>query len=70
MILPKICDDGSRSWYKDGMRHRHNGLPAIEWVNGTKFWFKDGKLHRDNDLPAIERASGYKEWWKDGKHLR
>ena len=44
-----------KKWYKDGVLHRDNDLPAIEFANGNKEWYQNGNLHRDNDLPAIER---------------
>jgi len=51
------------AWYKNGKRHREDGLPAIEYGNGHKEWFKKGFVHREDGHPAIEFANGYKEWW-------
>ena len=59
--------DGSKRWYVNGLLHRDNDLPAIEYLNGDKYWFVNGKRHRDNDLPAIECLDGYKRWFLNGK---
>ena len=32
-----ISDNGDRSWWSNGKRHREDG-PAIELNNGVKFW--------------------------------
>jgi hypothetical protein len=61
---------GSEIWYKDGVRHRDDDLPAIIQSNGTKKWYKNGKQHRDNDLPAVIEKNGTKRWYKDGKQHR
>ncbi len=60
-----IDDDGNKYWYKNGLRHRNNDLPACEFANGTKYWYQHGKLHRDNDLPAMEGYDGTKCWYKN-----
>ena len=65
MSNPVIGDYGTRHWYRDGKRHRDDGL-AIEWASGTKRWYRDGKLHRD-DGPAVELANGTKYWYRDGE---
>ena len=56
----EVDDDGNKSWYLNGNRHREDG-PAIEYAGGDKFWYLNGKLHRE-DGPAIEMASGAKFW--------
>jgi hypothetical protein len=58
---------GNKRWYRDGVKHRDDDLPAVECASGTKVWYKDGNLHRDGDLPAIEEADGSKWWYKDDK---
>ncbi len=50
---------------KNGLSHRDNDLPAIEYDNGIKCWYQNGKLHRENDLPAIEGYDGTKCWYKN-----
>lgn len=62
---PSTEEDGTKTWYKDGVKHREDG-PAIEDANGTRSWYKNGKIHRDGDEPAVERADGTKWWYKNG----
>ena len=38
-----ICNDGTKSWYKDGLRHRDNNLPARIWYDGSVDFFKNGE---------------------------
>ena len=59
-------EGGTRFWYKDGVLHRDNDLPAIECANGTREWYKEGEQHRAGDLPAIEYANGARYWYKNG----
>ena len=33
-------DDGSKEWYKNGLKHRDNDLPAVQLNNGNKIWYK------------------------------
>ena len=63
----KVFDNGDKSWYLNGKRHREDG-PAVEWANGYKAWYLNDNRHRD-DGPAIEEANGYKEWYLNGKEL-
>jgi hypothetical protein len=35
--------DGSREWYKDGLRHRDGDRPAIKRATGNREWYKNGK---------------------------
>lgn len=58
---------GTKRWYKEGVLHREEDLPAIEYINRIKIWYKNGLLHRDNDHPAIEDDVGTKKWYKEGK---
>ena len=55
-----------QKWFKNGLLHRDNDLPALIDVYGGHYWFKDGILHRDNNLPAIIYGNGNKEWWING----
>ena len=59
--------DGTKSWYKNGLRHREDG-PAYEGAMGIKEWYLNGKLHRE-DGPAIEYTNGNKSWYLNGKEL-
>jgi len=57
---------GNQFWYKNGLKHRDNDLPAIICSNGTQEWYKNGERHRDNDLPAVIRANGTQYWYQNG----
>jgi hypothetical protein len=60
---------GSKYWYENGLNHRENDLPAIEYPDGAKVWKNNGKFHRENDLPTIEWPDGTKYWFiKDELH--
>jgi len=59
--------DGTKEWWKKGIRHRDGGLPAVEYVDGSKSWWVNGLRHRDDDLPAVECPNGHKEWWIKGE---
>ena len=60
----KVYDNGNKSWYLNGKRHREDG-PAVEYADGSKYWHLKYKLHRE-DGPAIEDANGYKSWYLNG----
>ena len=64
----KVFDDGRKSWFLNGKRHREDG-PAIECSDGHKEWYLNGKRHRE-DGPAVEYANGSKEWYLNGKRHR
>lgn len=57
-------------WYKNGLNHRDDDLPAIEYFDGAKAWKKNGKFHRENDLPAIEWPDGTKYWFIEDKFIK
>ena len=61
---------GDKYWYKNGVKHRDNDLPAGIWRNGNQYWYKNGKQHRDNGLPAVICTSGSQSWYQNGKHHR
>jgi len=69
-VLPTMeeDDEGNKSWYLNGKRHREDG-PAVEGTDGSKFWWLNGKKHRE-DGPAEEYADGDKFWWLNGKQHR
>jgi len=66
---PEIDSNGTKRWYQNGLEHRDNDLPAVEYANGSKEWYSNGKRHRDNDLPACEWANGDKSWYQNGKQV-
>jgi hypothetical protein len=33
-----------KQWYKNGLRHRENDKPAVEYADGGKIWYIDGKF--------------------------
>ena len=57
----KVYDNGDKSWYLNGKRHREDG-PAVEFADGDKSWYLNGDLHRE-DGPAYEGANGDKKWF-------
>jgi hypothetical protein len=36
--------EGLKYWYKNGMHHRDNGLPATIYPNGERIWYKNGNF--------------------------
>jgi len=36
----------NKYWFKNGLRHRDNDLPAMVYNNGNMFWWENGKLIR------------------------
>jgi hypothetical protein len=67
MDNPQIDEDGDKSWYQHGNRHRDDG-PALIYANGDKLWYQHDNIHRD-DGPAVEYANGRKFWYLNNKHL-
>jgi hypothetical protein len=44
---PALIDDfGNIFWYRFGLLHRGNNLPAIIWADGTREWRIDGRYIR------------------------
>lgn len=64
--VPLIMLD-AQHWYRNGVLHRDNDLPAIINKHVSKAWCKNGVFHRDNDLPALVFDNGSCEWYKNGK---
>ena len=63
----KIYNNGSKWYYcENGLLHRANGLPAIEFIDGSKGYYENGKYHRANGLPAVEYADGSKGYYENG----
>jgi len=61
---------GTIFWYKNGLSHRENDLPAIIYNTGTMAWFINGERHRGNNLPAVIYYNGTMSWYKDGKLIK
>jgi len=40
-----IFNCGTKIWYKDGLDHRDNNLPAIIWSNGNYPFYKNGQQY-------------------------
>ena len=53
---------GNQFWYKDGLRHREDDLPAVIWADGTSFWYLHDKSHRECG-PAVMLSTGKISWW-------
>lgn len=56
--------DGSKYWYKNGLRHNVNG-PATIFSSGTKWWYKNDLRHNEYG-PAIIWVDDTKWWYIDG----
>ena len=63
----QVYEDGDKSWYLNGERHREDG-PAVEYADGRKEWYLNDQLHRE-DGPAVEHADGDKYWYLKGKEI-
>jgi len=37
-----VHSNGAKNWYKNGLQHRDNNLPAVERPNGEKSWYQNG----------------------------
>jgi len=61
---------GTMYWFKNGLYHRDNDLPAIIYNTGTMYWFKNNKPHRDNNKPAIIWSNGDMDWYKNGEFIK
>ena len=46
-----VYDNGSKSWYLNGERHREDG-PAIEDADGYKAWYLNGKQLSESEFNA------------------
>jgi len=62
-----IDANGTKCWFKDGLRHRDGDKPAVIFTNGTRYWYKWGLRHRSGGRPAIVYADGTKEHWEHGE---
>jgi len=49
--LPAVIENGTKYYYKHGLRHRTNG-PAIEYFNGGGEWYLDGTRYMTEEQHA------------------
>ena len=48
--LPAVeYSDGTKIWWKNGIRHRDNGLPVVEDIYGNKSWWINGVCYRRDE---------------------
>lgn len=59
-------EDGSVEYYRNGLLHRDNDLPAIVSVNGHKEWYIDGvNVRKNKSLPVVIYSDGMYEYTKN-----
>lgn len=70
--LPAVIDrEGRLEWFRNNMRDRRNGLPAVVGKNnGYKEWWINGNLSRENNLHTIENELGMCFWHKNNRKHR
>ncbi len=68
--LMYVIEKGSKVWYKDGVIHRDDDLPAKIDRFGIKYWYQNGKLDRPSGGPSIDYHSGLLAWYKNGLRHR
>jgi len=62
-----INENNNVLYVKNGVWHRDNDLPAVEYSDGAKTWYKDGNCHRENAPANI--APDVEMWCVEGvKH--
>jgi hypothetical protein len=44
MIYAVKSKNGTKEWWVNGILHRDNGLPALEYFNGYKEWWVNGEF--------------------------
>ena len=52
-----VHDDGGRTWFLNGKRHREDG-PAVERADGTKAWFLNGEKLTEAEFKKCTACSG------------
>lgn len=67
-VNPKITDDNTQVWEKNGKFHREDG-PAVIWEDGYNEWWFEGKRHRVGG-PAVSWPDGQQEWWLNNARHR
>ena len=63
-----LCGNGDKYFYRDGLKHRDGGLPAVECRKHQEYWV-NGERHREDGLPAVIIGK-YTEYWVNGKFVR
>jgi hypothetical protein len=63
---PALVTKVSTSYYKHGILHRENDLPALILCTGETYYYFNGLPHRDNGKPAVITPFQL-EYWKHGK---
>ena len=67
--LPAVVyPGGTKQWYRHGVHHRGDSLPARVGSNGERAWVVDGKKHNENG-PAYTRPGGVQEYWTQGVRM-
>ena len=69
-ITTEMNKHGTRTWYKNRLKHRDEDKPAVVYECGSREWWVDGRRHRADAKPAIVFVNGTKEWWVDGRQHR
>ncbi len=62
--------DGTVEYYLNGVLHRENDRPAIEYANGDLEWWYNGERHRAYDRPAVVYTNGLHKWYIAGEMKR
>lgn len=68
---PAYSSLGINKWYKNGVLHRNNDLPAYIEEQFVLKWYNNGKIHRDNLKPAVKyvHENIAEEFWVNGEQL-
>ena len=59
---PAQITDQGRFYMQNGIHHREDDKPAIEWSNGSLMWFIKDKKHRLGG-PAVIGPDGEESYW-------
>ena len=51
--------NGTKIWYKDGLRHREDG-PACEYPDDAEYWYFEGKFYPKINLESYVVLDYYK----------
>ena len=60
----------AKIWYKHGLIHRENDLPAIINKNGSEEWYQGGLRHRDNGPAFVYEQYNCELWYKNNLQHR
>lgn len=56
----QVDSEGNTRWYKNGVLHRDNDLPAVIYKENIREWYINGQRHREKKPAVI--AFGLKVW--------